>query len=76
MEYGESVECVEYLTRCFHGLLVLLCEAGKHLSLEASRKCKKRQKADDNQAELPAEVEGDNDGHANVGQRVQNHSNL
>lgn len=65
-----------YLTSCFHGLLVLFCKAGKHPGLEASRKCEERQKADNDQGELPAEVESNNDGHTNVGQRVQNHSNL
>lgn len=60
----------------FHGLLVLLREACEHLGLEASRQSDEWQEAQDEQRQLPAEVEGHADGHADVGQGVDDHADL
>lgn len=65
-----------YPSSCLHGLLVLLGEACEHLGLEAAGECDERQEAEDEQSELPAEVEGHEDGHANVGQGVDDHADL
>ena len=80
---SESVECggvrwstVAYPTCILHGLFVLLGKASEHLSLEASGKSQGGQEAHDDHAELPAEIEGNDDGHANVGQRVNDHADL
>lgn len=59
-----------------HGLLVLLGEAREHLGLDGSRQGDEWQEAQDDQRELPAEVEGHDDGHADVGQRVDDHADL
>ena len=59
-----------------HGHLVLLGEAGEHLGLEASREGYEGQEAEDDHGELPAEVEGDDEGHTDVGQRVDDHADL
>ena len=59
-----------------HGLLVLLGEAGEHLGLEAPGERQEGQEAHDDQRQLPAEVKGDDDGHADVRHRVHDHANL
>ena len=59
-----------------HGLLVLLGEARQHLGLEAARQSDEGQEAEDEHRELPAEVEGHDDGHADVGQGVDDHADL
>lgn len=64
------------LSRSFHGLLVLLGETRQHLGLEAARQSEERQEAEDEQRQLPAEVKGHEDGHADVGQRVDDHADL
>lgn len=67
---------VAYPSCILHGLFVLLGEASEHLSLEASGQSQEWQEAQDDQAELPAEVEGNDDGNTNVGQRVNDHADL
>lgn len=67
---------VSDLSGGLHGLLVLLSEPCEHLSLEATGQSNERQEAEDDQRELPAEVEGHEDGHADVGQRVDDHADL
>ena len=59
-----------------HRLLVLLCKPRQHLRLETARQSDERQEAQDEQRELPAEVEGHEDGHADVGQGVDDHADL
>lgn len=59
-----------------HCLLVLLGETRQHLGLEAARQGDEGQEAQDEQRELPAEEEGHEDGHADVGQRVDDHADL
>lgn len=72
-----KIKCLLFdLPRRFHGLLVLLGETCEHLGLEATRECDERQEAEDEQCKLPAEVEGHDDGHTDVGQRVDNHTDL
>lgn len=60
----------------FHGRLVLFGKARQHLGLEAPRQGEEGQEAEDEQRELPAEVEGHEDGHADVGHRVDDHADL
>ena len=59
-----------------HGHLVLLGEASEHFGLEGSGEGDEGQEAEDDHGELPAEVEGDYEGHADVCQRVDDHADL
>lgn len=76
VEVDSRVLCVPHPSGCFHGRLVLFGEARQHLGLEAPRQGEEGQEAEDEQCELPAEVEGHEDGHTDVGQRVDDHANL
>lgn len=60
----------------FHCLLVLFGKSCQHFSLKSSRQSNKGQEAKDEQRQLPAEIEGHDDCHADVGEGVHDHADL
>lgn len=73
---ASKIGIISDLSSRFHGLLVLFGETCEHWSLEATWQSNERQKAKDQQCELPAEVEGNDKCNANVCQRVDDHADL
>jgi len=59
--------CFLYPAGGLHRHLVLLGKAGEHFGLDASGEGNEGHEAEDDEGELPAEVEGDDERHADVG---------